>query len=178
MAVARHRRNHIEQPAAAIMRAANKGRDVRDDREQLVAAAENGDTHAAFLALHQIAIDLRKTVARLEVTADAAAADGQRLVVGSLSSQLIRALEVRAKIAGIGGYAPPRPREKAGEAFVLNINYSSREPTRIKGVCMLPDDPVFASVPAHPLPIGHASQEAGTSDVADEGDEEEFDEDV
>jgi hypothetical protein len=49
MAVARHRQNHIERLAKAIVAAANKGRDVRDERDQLVAAAEGGDTAAAFL---------------------------------------------------------------------------------------------------------------------------------
>src|ERR1700719_4031492 len=60
MAVARHRQNHIEGPAKAIVAAANKGKDVRDERDQLVAAAQAGDTAAAFLALNQIAADLRR----------------------------------------------------------------------------------------------------------------------
>ena len=61
MAVARHRQNHIERPARAVLAAVNKGRDARQDREQLVAAAESGDTAAAFLALNHIAADLRKS---------------------------------------------------------------------------------------------------------------------
>jgi hypothetical protein len=64
MAVARHR--HIERPARAIVAAANKGRDVRDEREQIVAAAESGDTAAAFLALNQI--DPRRVWERRAVT--------------------------------------------------------------------------------------------------------------
>jgi ABC-type uncharacterized transport system substrate-binding protein len=58
MAVARHRQNHVERPAKAVVAAANKAKDVRDEREQIVAAAESGDTAAAFLALNQIAADL------------------------------------------------------------------------------------------------------------------------
>jgi hypothetical protein len=81
MAVARHRQNHIERPAKAIVAAANKGKDARDERDQLVAAAESGDTAAAFLALNQIAADLRRVQERLERTADAAEADKQRLAV-------------------------------------------------------------------------------------------------
>src|SRR5947207_15973512 len=59
MAVARHRQNHIEKPAKAIVTAANKGKDVRDEREQLVAAAEAGDVAAAFLGISEIARDLK-----------------------------------------------------------------------------------------------------------------------
>jgi hypothetical protein len=61
--------NHIERPAKAIVAAANKGRDTRDEREQLVAAAETGDVAAAFLSLEKIAGDLRKVQERLERTA-------------------------------------------------------------------------------------------------------------
>src|SRR4029077_1957760 len=85
MAVARHRQNHIERPAKAIVAAANKGKDVRDERQQLLAADEAGDVAAAFLSLERIAMDLRRVQERLERTADAAEADKQRLAVASLS---------------------------------------------------------------------------------------------
>ena len=114
MTVARHRQNHIERPAKAIVAAANKGKDVRDERDQLVAAAEAGDTAAAFLALNQIAVDLRRVQERLERAADAAEADKQRLAVASLSGQQLRAAEVRAKLGGVGGYATPRTDKPAG----------------------------------------------------------------
>src|ERR1700748_1254116 len=81
MAVARHRQNHIERPAKAIVAAANKGRDTREEREQLVAAAEQGDVAAAFLSLERIAADLRRVQERLERTAEAAEGDQQRLAV-------------------------------------------------------------------------------------------------
>ena len=105
MAVARHRQNHIERPAKAILAATNKGRDTREEREQLVAAAEQGDVGAAFLSLERTAADLRRVQERLERTAEG---DQQRLAVASLSGQQLRAAEVRAKLAGIGGYATPR----------------------------------------------------------------------
>jgi hypothetical protein len=108
LAVARHRQNHIERPARAVLAAVNKGRYARQERDQLVAAAESGDTAAAFLALNQIAADLRKVQERLERTADAAEVDKERLAVASLSGQQLRAAEVRAKLGGVGGYATPR----------------------------------------------------------------------
>jgi hypothetical protein len=79
MAVARHRQNHVERPAKAIVAAANKGKDVRDERDQLVAAAEGGDTAAAFLSLERIAADLRRVQERLERTAEAAPGTRHRL---------------------------------------------------------------------------------------------------
>jgi hypothetical protein len=177
MAVARHRQNHIERPAKAIVAAANKGKDVREERDQLVAAAEGGDTAAAFLALNQIAADLRRVQERLERTADAAEADKQRLAVASLSGQQLRAAEVRAKLGGVGGYATPRTDKPGGAPFVLNIIFSDRETTRIEGMPMHPDDPMFNAVPSLPLSISGTHYDA--SSVVDEQDDEaDFDEDV
>jgi hypothetical protein len=65
MAVARHRQNHIERPAKAIVEAANKGRDAREEREQLVAAAEQGDIATAFLSLERIARRGRGSICHL-----------------------------------------------------------------------------------------------------------------
>src|SRR5690348_13562139 len=79
MSVARHRQNHVERPAKAIVKAANKGKDVRDERNQLIAAVEGGDLAAAFLSLERIAADLRRVQERLERTAEAAECDKQRL---------------------------------------------------------------------------------------------------
>jgi hypothetical protein len=177
MAVARHRQNHIERPAKAIVAAANKGKDVRDERDQLVAAAEAGDTAAAFLALNQIAADLRRVQERLERTADAAEIDKQRLAVASLSGQQLRAAEVRAKLGGVGGYATPRTDKPSGAPFVLTINFSGGRTQRIEGTPMHPDDPAFNAVPTVPLSI--SGTHGSASGVADEQDDEaEFDEDV
>jgi hypothetical protein len=177
MAVARHRQNHIERPAKAIVAAANKGKDVRDERDQFVAAAEAGDVAAAFLSLERIAADLRRVQERLERTAEAAEADKQRLVVASLSGQQLRAAEVRAKLGGIGGYAPARSEMSNAPPFVLNIHFSGGRTQRIEGTPMEPDGPAFNAVPAVPLSIG--GTHGGASGVADDQDEEaEFDEDV
>jgi hypothetical protein len=177
MLVSRHRRFHVLAPAAVVAQAAGKGRANVEQREQLVAAAEAGDTAAAFLALNQIAADLRRVQERLERTADAAEADKQRLAVASLSGQQLRAAEVRAKLAGVGGYATPRTEKPSGAPFVLNIIFSDRETTRIEGTPMHPDDPMFNAVPTVPLSIG--GTHGGASGVAEEQDGEvEFEEDV
>jgi hypothetical protein len=121
MAVSRHRRNHVEAPALAIAQAAAKGRDVVEQRAQTLAAAEAGDP-AAFVALANIVDDLRKVHDRLERTADAAEQDNQRLAVASLAGQQLRAAEVRAKLGGVGGYAPQKAGGGEVQAFTVVFN--------------------------------------------------------
>jgi len=94
---------------------------VREQRAEVLAAAEAGDP-LAFVALGSIVADLRTVQERLERTADAAEQDNQRLAVSALSSQQLRAAEVRAKIGGVGGYAPAKTQEGgAAPAFSLTI---------------------------------------------------------
>jgi len=175
--VARHRQNHIERPAKAIVAAANKGRDTREEREQLVAAAEQGDVAAAFLSLERIAADLRRVQERLERTAEAAEVDQQCLAVASLSGQQLRAAEVRAKLGGVGGYATPRSDKGNAHPFVLNIHFSDRT-QRIEGTPMHPDDPAFNAVPSMPLSIGGTHGGDGSPLGEEQDDETEFDHDV
>lgn len=92
-----------------------------EQRAQVMAAAEAGDP-AAFVALANIVADLRKVHERLERTADAAERDNQRLAVSALSAQQLRAAEVRAKMGGVGGYAPQKaPSAGDGQTFAVNI---------------------------------------------------------
>ncbi len=129
MAISRHRRNHVEKPAAAIAKAAAKGRDVVEERAQTLAAAEAGDP-AAFIALNNIVADLRRVHERLERTADAAEQDNQRLVVGSLAAQQLRASEVRAKLGGVGGYAAQKtPGASEGAVFTVNFHFRGKTET-------------------------------------------------
>ncbi len=122
--VLRHRHAHIVAPAKALVDAANKGRDAAEQRAQVMAAAEAGDP-SAFVALTAIVADLRKVHARLERQADAAEQDNQRLAVASLSSAQLRAAEVRAKIGGVGGYAPTKGAGASeGAPFVVNFCFS------------------------------------------------------
>jgi outer membrane receptor protein involved in Fe transport len=121
MAVSRHRRAHVVAPAKALAEAAGKGRDVAEQRVQVMAAAEAGDP-SAFIALTGIVADLRKVHERLERTAEAAERDNQRLAVSALSAQQLRAAEVRAKMGGVGGYAASKT-QGSGEGTVFTVNF-------------------------------------------------------
>lgn len=125
MSVQRHRHNHVVAPARALVEAAGKGQDAREQRAQVLALAEQGDP-TAFVALAGIVNDLKKVHDRLERTADGAEQDKQRLAVASLSSQQLRAAEVRARIGGVGAYSPQK--QSSGEApmFSLTIHLGDR----------------------------------------------------
>src|ERR1051326_6237403 len=122
MGARRHRINHVVAPAKALAAAASKGADVREQSEQALALAEQVDP-SAFLALAGIVNELKKVHNRLERTADAAERDNQRLAGASLSSQQLRAAEVRAKIGGVGAYAPQKG-QGGGEATVFSIVFN------------------------------------------------------
>ena len=126
MAVNRHRRNHVVAPAKALAEAASKGREVAEQRAQVLAAAEAGDP-SAFVALADIVADLRKVHERLEATADAAARDNQRVAVASLSAQQLRAAEVRAKIGGVGGYGASRAAGQQYKPFSVTIHLAGEQ---------------------------------------------------
>jgi hypothetical protein len=131
MAVARHRRNHLEAPAKALAEVAGKGRDAVEQRAQMLAAAEAGDP-SAFVALAAIVADLRNVHERLERTADAAEKDNHRLAVAGLSAQQLRAAEVRARIGGVGGYSPQKASSPGTPTtFTLTINIPGGESTTI-----------------------------------------------
>jgi hypothetical protein len=172
MVVQRHRTRHVEAPARAVAEAASKGRQAVTRREGLVAAAEAGDLAAAFIGLEEIAADLKRVRDRLERAAEAAEVDQQRLAVASLSGQQLRAVEVRAKLGGVGGYATPRNDKSDAAPFVLNIVFSGGRTQRIEGVPIDPDDPAFNAVPARPVSIGRAGPaHGGTSQVEPSDDE-------
>lgn len=107
----------------------------------MLAAAEAGDP-SAFVALAGIVADLRKVHERLERTAEAAKVDNQRLAVASLSSQQLRAAEMRAKIGGVGSYAPQRGRE-GGEPvmFSLTIDFGDKKERFEMMPAEVPDGP-------------------------------------
>jgi hypothetical protein len=131
MAAARHRHNHFLAPARALTEAAGKGSAAKEKRAEIMASAAAGDP-SAFIALGSIVADLRTVHARLERTAEASEHDGQRLAVASLSGQQLRAAEVRAKIGGVGAFAPQKVREVGdGVAFQVNINFSNGRTERL-----------------------------------------------
>lgn len=134
MSVHRHRNAHVLAPAKLLVEAAGKARDATEQRAQILAAVEAGDP-SAFVALTAIIGDLRKVHERLERAADAAEQDGQRMAVAGLSAQQLRAAEVRAKIGGVGGYAPQRPAGSGdGTPFSVNIIFPNGQVDRITTV--------------------------------------------
>jgi hypothetical protein len=171
MSVSRHRREHVVAPAKALADAAGKGREVAEQRAQVLAAAEAGDP-SAFVALSGIVADLRKVNDRLERTADAAENDKQRLAVASLSAQQLRAAEVRGKIGGVGGYAPAKA---AGVGdwpqFNLTIQFGDRE-QRISATVMAPDAIPAASTTVVPRTIIDATAEPAEDDADTYADED------
>jgi hypothetical protein len=182
MSVARHRQNHVARPAQAFARAAARTHEIRAERERAIQAAESGDLATAFLGLERIAADLRRVQERLERTAEAAETDQQRLAVASLSGQQLRAAEVRAKLGGVGAYAPPRGVASDAPKFELNIIFSGGRTQRIEGMPMHPDDPAFNALPTLPFTTGG---DAGVDGIGAVGpmdgsrdDEEMFDEDL
>ena len=125
-AAQRHRTLHVVAPAKALVEAAGKGQDAREQRAQVLAAAEAGDP-TAFVALAGIVNDLKKVHERLERTADAAEQDNQRLAVASLSSQQLRAAEVRAKIGGVGAYSPQKQGTVESPMFSITMIFGDRK---------------------------------------------------
>lgn len=112
----RHRVNHIERPAKALVEASNKGMAVRAEREQLVAAAEAGELDAAaqFIGLQAVTADLVKVRDRLDRVAEAAEVAGQNQAVAALAAQQHKSAEVRARLGNLGGFAPPKDRTRGG----------------------------------------------------------------
>jgi hypothetical protein len=132
MAIGRHRRMHLVAPMAAAAAALDKGRAVREQREQQLTAVAAGDP-LAFIGLTSIVSDLRQVHARLERQADGAEADGQRTALAQLSGQQLRTSEVRAKLGAVGGYAPPKTLDQAalGAQFNVQIVFSGGQVERI-----------------------------------------------
>jgi hypothetical protein len=145
--VTRHRQRHVITPLQHQLAIADKGDTPRRERERLAAAAEAdtptlGDLTKAFLSLDGIAADLQTVRDRLERQSNYAEADGARGAVAVLSQAQIRATEVRAKIGGVGGFAPARAADQAagGTPFHINIIFSSGETVSIA--------PISGEIPA------------------------------
>lgn len=138
MTVSRHRRNHIEAPAKALVEAANKGRSVVEDREQTLAAVAAGDEVAAFVGLAGIVSDLKGVRDRLERSAEAAEQAGQHPVIAQLASQQHKSAEIRGKLGAVGGFAPPKAGAVNLPVFALNFHFSGGRTEQI-AVCATPD---------------------------------------
>jgi hypothetical protein len=134
MRITRHRIEHVEKPARAIVAASSKGRDLIEQRQEAIAAAERGDTVASWLGLEAITRDLRQVAERLERNADTAERDGHLTSVAALSGQQLRAAETRAKLGGVGAFAPQRGDAAAQPMFSVNFVFSGegRQPERVE----------------------------------------------
>jgi hypothetical protein len=108
--VQKHRTRCILAPAKALVEAADKGHAGATERKELVKAAESGALTETqmFLSLDRIVGDLRRTQERLERVAQAAEDTGQNNAVAALSAQQLKAVDQRAKLGMVGGYAPQK----------------------------------------------------------------------
>jgi hypothetical protein len=130
MAIGRHRRAHIVRPMAAAVAALDRGRARRQQREQQLAAIEQGDPLAIALAAFAMPQQLSKVAQveqRLTRMADAAEATGSAAAVAQLAGQQLRSVEVGSRLVGAGGYGAPRGADQpAGAArFSINIIFSN-----------------------------------------------------
>lgn len=141
MVISRHRNRHVEALARAIAAVANKGRDVREQRDKTVAAANRGELDpAALLSLSSLTGDLRKALDRIERASDAAEQAGQIGVLSGLLQQLHRNIETRSRIAGVGGFAPASTKVGVAiggaghmpfEPFVLSMTFGGERQTLV-----------------------------------------------
>ena len=124
VSVHRHRVNHVERPAQALVEASNKGMAVRAERETLLAGAEAGDAVKSFIGLTAIVSTLKGVGDRLERVADAAEASGQRAIIAPLAAQQLKAAETRARMGGLDGFVPTKAAVAVVPVFNLEIKFS------------------------------------------------------
>jgi hypothetical protein len=122
----RHRREHLVRPLQAAAVALDRGRAVREGREDLLERVLQGDPTAIFKS-DSIAADIVRIASRLDMSADQAASGRQHTAHAALAAQLLRQAEIRAKIGAVGGFAPSRaPADGAArEKFTVNIVFAN-----------------------------------------------------
>jgi hypothetical protein len=127
VSVGRHRREHLVKPMQAAATALDRGRAVRQQREEQLAAVERGDPLSIF-KLDAIASDISRIAQRLDGSAGEAAAAGQHGGHAALAGQLLRQAELRARL---GGHDRPAPIEGHGAMFSVTIQFSTGQAERI-----------------------------------------------
>jgi hypothetical protein len=135
--VNRHRHNCVLKPAQAIAQAAGKGKDVKEKRQEIVAAAEAGDLSPEhFLSLASLTSELHRAADRLNRASDTAEAGGQLAALAALVGQVHRNVETRAKLASVGGFAPARAGQAGAEAplFSLTMIFGDGRTEKIEAV--------------------------------------------
>lgn len=95
-AVRRHLINHVQKPLHAVA--------VRAGAVKHAGAvvAKGGSAPMPLLALHDLVGTMQRNLARLERAADEAEGEKARLALAALSGQVSRAVEVAAKVSGVG----------------------------------------------------------------------------
>ncbi len=131
MSVNRHKVGHVIKPLQDQLAIVAKGAAPRQERQELAqAAAADTPTPQAFadavLGLKAQAEKLERIESRLERMAAAAEAGGSANSVAQLTAQQLRGIEVGAKLASVGGYAPARLAGDGGAAapVQISINFS------------------------------------------------------
>jgi hypothetical protein len=153
MAVSRHRRNHIVRPMQDRLTLVAKGEEHRQERQQLAAAVASGaptpqEFADAVLGLRAQAEKLQRIEARLERMAELAEQNGSPGGAAIVAGQQLRGVEVGAKLAGVGGYAPQKGSGPGiPSTFTLVINLPGAEPTTITAPAV-PTDELPEDVPA------------------------------
>ena len=125
-AVQRHRTNHIIRPAQNRLAVISKGTPAREQRQQLAQAAQADAPGPqaivdALLGMQAQAEKLGVIEARLERMAVLAEAGKSSNGVAQLSAQQLRSVEVGARLAGAGGYAPGRAAAADGTAAAFSV---------------------------------------------------------
>ncbi len=115
----RHRLNHIVTPAQQIALVAGKDRHAVQERAALASATAADPS--VWLALDAITGDLKRVQDRLDRAADEAAAVKQHGATAALSAQLLRGVEMRAKLGGVG-----QDKAAPGSGFNLSITIGDR----------------------------------------------------
>lgn len=130
--VTRHRQNHVIKPMQNQLAIAGKGAAPRQERRELAAAAaSDAPTPAefveAYFGLRAQAEKLQRIEDRLERMATLAEHSQSPNGVAQVAAQQLRSVEVGAKVASTGGYAPQRaPAGGAGaQTFSVNIHFAS-----------------------------------------------------
>jgi hypothetical protein len=150
MAVYRHRREHVVKPMQLATAALDKGRAVRERREELIKKTAEGDPTAIF-KLDSIA-DIARIAARLDASAQEAAEGGQHTSHAALAGQLRRGLEVRSKL---GGHDRPLPAEAGRQTLSVVIRFASTgERVAIETTAVAPEPTTIDAVPCEPAMEG------------------------
>jgi hypothetical protein len=143
-AIGRHRRAHIVVPLKIAVAALDRGRTAHRQREQQLAAIEQGDPVAiatASLGLAAQVAKLERIEGRLERMAAVAEANQSTQGVAVLSGQQLRSVEVGSRLAGTGGFAAPKAGAVTGVPFNLTINFVGKNYLRLRELHCLRANP-------------------------------------